>query len=73
MIIKTIQVTYGRTVQLAPFQSYKGEITITADLEEDEMAQPSTVIEQLTEIAKTSVKKEAFALLEQYRLQQNGE
>lgn len=69
MIIKAIQVVYGRTVQLAPFQSYRGEVTITADLEEDEMEQPSTAIEQLIEIAKAAVKKEAVALLEQYRAQ----
>ena len=67
MIIKAIQVVYGRTVQLAPFQSYRGEVTITADLEE--MEQPSTAIEQLIEIAKAAVKKEAVALLEQYRAQ----
>jgi len=72
LIIKAIQVVYGRTVQLAPFQSYHGEVTITADLEE--MEQPSTAIKQLTETAKAAVRKEAISLQEQYRAkQQNGE
>jgi len=60
MKITQVTVTYGRKINLGEFNQYHGEVTLVADVEDDDL--PSKVIEDLTDQAREAVRLEYHRL-----------
>lgn len=65
--IKTVSITYGRKWNLGNYESATTDITIWADVEEDEDL--NEVMPRLWDMAKANVKAQALPLVEKNKVQ----